>query len=258
MGRVIAIANQKGGVGKTTTAINLAASLAVAEQRVLLVDLDPQGNTTSGLGVQRESLSESVYEVLTHRMEAKKTVHKTALEYLALIPATLDLVGAELELVDQPGREAMLKTALTAIREDYRYLLIDCPPSLGLLTMNALVAADSVLVPLQCEYYAMEGLGHLLKTVRAIQEAYNPRLTIEGILLTMYDGRSNLSDQVEQEIRSHFHQKVFRAFIPRNITLAEAPSHGRPALLYNIGSKGAQAYLKLAKEVLSHDKKSVR
>jgi chromosome partitioning protein len=257
MGRVIAIANQKGGVGKTTTAVNLAASLAVAEQRVLLLDLDPQGNTTSGLGIQRESLSESVYEVLTHRAEAKKIVRKTALEHLDLIPATLDLVGAEIELVDQPGREVMLKTALASVREDYRYVLIDCPPSLGLLTMNALVAADSVLVPLQCEYYAMEGLGHLLKTVRAIQKAYNPRLTIEGILLTMYDGRSNLSDQVEQEIRSHFQQKVFRAFIPRNITLAEAPSHGRPALLYNVGSKGAQAYLRLAKEVLSHDKKSV-
>ncbi|HUK55109.1 MAG TPA: AAA family ATPase [Nitrospiria bacterium] len=258
MGSVIAIANQKGGVGKTTTAINLAASLAVAEKKVLLVDVDPQGNTTSGLQVNRESLSASLYDVLMGHKTFEDVIRKTELAGLELVPARVDLVGAELELVSIPHRESILKNVMRNVAERYDYLILDCPPSLGLLTLNALTAAHSVLIPVQCEYYAMEGLQQLLRTIRRVRESYNPDLKIEGILFTMFDGRTNLAHQVVREVRSYFKQQVFEVMVPRNVVLAEAPSHGRPVLLYGIGSTGAQAYLNLAKEVMAHAEESTR
>ena len=258
MGSIIAVANQKGGVGKTTTAINLAASLAVADKKVLLIDVDPQGNTTSGLQGNREGFSASLYDVILGEKKIGDIVLKTELAGLDLIPARVDLVGAELELVQLPQRESLLKKALQDAVERYDYLILDCPPSLGLLTLNALTAAHSVIVPVQCEYYAMEGLGQLLKTVQRVRESYNPGLKIEGILFTMYDGRTNLSQQVVREVRSYFKQQVFESVVPRNVVLAEAPSHGRPVILYNIDSVGAQAYLSLAREVMTHAEKSAR
>ncbi|HEY5593587.1 MAG TPA: AAA family ATPase [Nitrospiria bacterium] len=258
MGKIIAIANQKGGVGKTTTAINLAASLAVAEKTILLIDVDPQGNTTSGLQVDREALSASLYDVLAGHKTLEDIVRKTELAGLDLIPARVDLVGAEIELVQVPQREAVLKQAIQGVSGQYDYLILDCPPSLGLLTLNALTAAQSVIIPVQCEYYAMEGLGQLLKTVERVRERYNPELKIEGILFTMFDGRTNLSQQVVREVRNYFKQQVFKTVVPRNVVLAEAPSYGRPALLYNVGSIGAQAYLNLAKEVLTHAEEGAR
>ncbi|MBI3994432.1 MAG: ParA family protein [Nitrospirae bacterium] len=258
MGSIIAVANQKGGVGKTTTAINLAASLAVADKKVLLIDVDPQGNTTSGLQGNREGFSASLYDVILGEKKIGDIVLKTELAGLDLIPARVDLVGAELELVQLPQRESLLKKALQDAVGRYDYLILDCPPSLGLLTLNALTAAHSVIVPVQCEYYAMEGLGQLLKTVQRVRESYNPGLKIEGILFTMYDGRTNLSQQVVREVRSYFKQQVFESVVPRNVVLAEAPSHGRPVILYNIDSVGAQAYLSLAREVMTHAEKSAR
>ena len=252
MSHVIAIANQKGGVGKTTTAINLGASLAVAEKRTLVVDIDPQGNATSGLGVEvKESLS-TVYDVLIGACSVDESIsHEVHFRCLDVIPSTRDLVGAEIELVQARRRETILRRALEPIREQYDYVLVDCPPSLGLLTLNTLTAADSVLIPIQCEFYALEGLSQLLNTVRLVQKGLNPGLDIEGVLLTMYDGRLNLSRQVSAEAREYFGAKVYRTSIPRNVRLAEAPSFGRPIVLYDVLSKGSQCYLALAQELIT-------
>jgi chromosome partitioning protein len=251
MSRVIAIANQKGGVGKTTTAINLGASLAVAEKKTLVVDIDPQGNATSGLGLERRDTLPTIYDILVGERPAAEAV-ASAVHFpnLDLIPSTRDLVGAEIELVQASSRERILRRALAPLRERYDYILVDCPPSLGLLTLNTLTAADSVLIPIQCEFYALEGLSQLLNTIRLVQKGLNPALDIEGVLLTMYDRRLNLSRQVASEAREYFGAKVYRTAIPRNVRLAEAPSFGKPIVLYDVLSQGAQAYLQLAKEVL--------
>ncbi|MEY4630323.1 MAG: hypothetical protein RIQ81_443 [Pseudomonadota bacterium] len=250
MARIIAVSNQKGGVGKTTTAVNIAACLAAAEKKVLLVDLDPQANAASGLGFAAGEISESMYSVLVDEMPIKKIILSTELKCLDLAPANQDLIGAEIELVTAIGREVRLKDALTQVKDQYDFVVIDCPPALGILTVNALTAADSVLIPLQCEYYAMEGLSQLLKTITLIKKRLNPELQKEGILLTMYDRRNNLSFQVEQDIRSHFGDEVFKTVIPRNVKLSEAPSHGKPVILYDIGSSGAAAYMEVAAELI--------
>jgi chromosome partitioning protein len=252
MSRVIAIANQKGGVGKTTTAINLGAGLAVAEKKTLIIDIDPQGNATSGLGVSRGGVERSVYDVLVERVGLRQAIQaEVHFPYLDLVPSTRDLVGAEVELVNQPERELVLRRALEGLRDEYDYVLVDCPPSLGLLTLNTMAAADSVLIPIQCEFYALEGLSQLLNTIRLVQRNLNPRLEIDGVLLTMYDQRLNLSKQVADEAKEYFGDRVYRTVIPRNVRLAEAPSFGKPIVLYDILSAGAQAYLNLAREILS-------
>jgi chromosome partitioning protein len=251
MSRVIAIANQKGGVGKTTTAINLGACLGVAEKRTLLIDMDPQGNATSGLGVDRRGAEATAYEVLVDEAPiASATVRGVHFPYLDVVPSSRDLVGAEVELVDRPGRELMLRGALESARDSYDFVLMDCPPSLGLLTLNTLAAADAVLIPIQCEFYALEGLSQLLNTVRLVQTSINPKLQIDGVLLTMYDQRLNLSKQVADEAREYFGSRVYRTAIPRNVRLAEAPSFGKPIVVYDLMSSGAQAYLALAKEMI--------
>ncbi len=258
MGRIFCISNQKGGVGKTTTAINLAASLAAAERRTLLVDLDPQGNAGSGLGIDRATLTGSVYDALVNGRPMGELVQPTELRFLDVVPATSDLTGAEVELVTMEKREFRLRTALRGFAAQYDFVLIDCPPSLGLLTVNALAAADAVLVPLQCEYYAMEGLAQLLATVELVQANLNPSLQVEGILLTMFDSRANISHQVADEVRRVFPKLVFDAVVPRNVRLAESPSFGKPVLLYDIRSKGCEAYLALGRELIRREKTRAR
>ena len=248
MGKIIAIANQKGGVGKTTTAINLASSLAIAEKKVLLVDVDPQANATSGLGIRSQELS--TYELVLSDTNVEDVLTKTNVPYLSLIPSHIRLVGAEIELVEIPNREYLLRKVLHQIKDDYDYIFIDCPPSLGLLTLNALTAADSVLIPIQCEYYALEGLSQLLNTIHLVQKNLNKQLSIEGVLLTMYDNRLNLCNQVAAEVREYFKDKVYKTVINRNVRLGEAPSFGKPIIMYDATSTGTQNYISLAEEFL--------
>lgn len=255
MGKVISIANQKGGVGKTTSSINLAASLAAIEHPTLLIDADPQSNSTSGLGIEPKSVTTSIYEVMVGGVDAKDAIRKTELPHLDLIPSHINLVGAEIEMIDRPGRERILADAIRDIRDQYDTIIIDCPPSLGLLTINALTASDSVLIPVQCEYFALEGLGQLLNTIKIVRQHLNPGLEIEGVVLTMYDTRTRLSNQVADEVKRYFDDRVFNTVIARNVRLAEAPSFGKPALLYDSTSIGSKNYLALAREVIQRNKK---
>lgn len=250
MGKVIAMANQKGGVGKTTTAINLGASLAALEHRVLVIDADPQANATSGLGLDTKNIKTSIYECLIEGNNPKDILLDTEIEGMQLLPSHIDLVGAEIEMLNMPNREKMLKQVVSKVKDDYDIVLIDCSPSLGLLTVNALTAADSVIIPVQCEYFALEGLGKLLNTIKIIQNRLNPDLVIEGFLLTMYDARLRLANQVVEEVRKHFQDMVFETIVQRNIKLSEAPSFGKPALLYDANSRGTVNYLNLARELL--------
>ncbi|NLZ92869.1 MAG: ParA family protein [Firmicutes bacterium] len=258
MARIIAVANQKGGVGKTTTSVNLSACLASEGKKVLLVDIDPQGNATSGFGIEKRQVKFSIYDALINELSLRKIIQKNVMPNLDLVPATIQLAGAEIELVSIMSREVRLRNVLAEIKEEYGYILIDCPPSLGLLTINALSAADSVLVPIQCEYYALEGLSQLTNTVKLVKKHLNSNLDYEGVLLTMYDARTNLAVQVADEVRKFFSSKVFKAVIPRNVRLSEAPSYGMPIITYDEKSKGAEAYLELAKEVIANEQKKIR
>ena len=255
MGKIIAIANQKGGVGKTTTTVNLAASLGVLEKKVLLIDADPQANASSGLGVVVEDVEGGTYQLLEHAITAKEAIVETTSPNVSLIPAHIDLVAIEIELVDKENREFMLKQSLEEIKNEYDYILIDCAPSLGLITLNALVAADSVIIPIQCEYFALEGLGKLLNTIKSIQNIHNPELDIEGLLLTMYDSRLRLSNQVVEEVKKHFQDMVFKTIIQRNVRLSEAPSYGESIIAYDATSRGAVNYINLANEILKNHSK---
>lgn len=252
MGRVIAVANQKGGVGKTTTSVNLSACLAEAGKRVLLIDIDPQGNATSGLGIDRRSVKASVYDLLLEDMSPVDAMVPTGIGGLFVVPATMDLAGAEIELVPRISRENRLKRVLDPVKNQFDFILMDCPPSLGLLTINALTAADSILIPIQCEYYALEGLSQLMDTFKLVREALNTSLEVEGVVLTMFDGRTNLSIQVVEDVKRFFRGKVYRTIITRNVRLSEAPSHGLPITAYDPKSKGAEAYTELAREVIEH------
>ncbi|OBR66674.1 sporulation initiation inhibitor Soj [Paenibacillus oryzae] len=253
MSKIIAIANQKGGVGKTTTSVNLAACLASLGKKVLLVDIDPQGNTTSGLGINKADVSNCIYDVLINEVHPQEAMVETSVPGLFVIPATIQLAGAEIELVPTISRELRLKKSLQMVKNQFDYVLIDCPPSLGILTINSLTAADSVLIPIQCEYYALEGLSQLLNTVRLVQKHLNTTLQIEGVLLTMLDARTNLGIQVIEEVKKYFQQKVYQTIIPRNVRLSEAPSHGQAIITYDPRSKGAEVYLELAKEVIMYE-----
>lgn len=256
--RIITVANQKGGVGKTTTAINLATALAAIGERVLIIDLDPQGNASTGLGIDRKDRSVSSYDVLTGELEIEQAAMETAVPGLSIIPSTLDLLGIEMEIASAPDRVLKLRNALRASSEraaGYSYVLIDCPPSLNLLTLNSMAAADSVLVPLQCEFFALEGLSQLLETVDQVRRSINPDLTIQGIVLTMFDGRNNLANQVVEDVRAHMGEKVYDTVIPRNVRISEAPSYGKPAILYDLKCSGSQAYLQLASEVIRRERK---
>lgn len=253
LANIIAVANQKGGVGKTTTSVNVSACLAYLGKKVLLVDIDPQGNATSGVGIEKGDIEHCVYNILVDDRDAEEIIQETIVENLYVIPSTIQLAGAEIELVPTISREVRLKRALMKVEKDFDYIIIDCPPSLGLLTINSLTAADAVLIPVQCEYYALEGLSQLLNTVRLVQKHLNTNLEIEGVLLTMLDARTNLGIQVIEEVKKYFQEKVYRSIIPRNVRLGEAPSHGKPIIVYDPKSRGAEVYLELAKEVLGND-----
>lgn len=252
MSKIIAIANQKGGVGKTTTAVNLSSCLAVKGKKVLIIDIDPQGNTTSGLGIDKTKIQKSIYDVIINDVPIEETFIKTKVDNLVLSPSNIQLAGAEVELVSVISRETRLKNAIEKIEKEFQFIIIDCPPSLGLITVNALTAADTILVPIQCEYYALEGLSQLMNTVRIVQKHLNPELKVEGVVLTMFDARTNLSIQVVEEVKKYFGNKVYRTIIPRNVRLSEAPSYGLPIILYDNKSKGAECYMDLADEVIEY------